>query len=160
MTRAKKVKDDKKKADAVTHEGKYQFSDKEKLQLGDDVAEQFMKKITIEAELKTKKSEFKAKLDACEGKIQKLTEKISNGHEYRDFQCIVEKDFDNKSVRFIDVDTDKVIEERAMSQHEYQLGITDKVVDDKKDKDAEEDEKDQIKEDLKDGEPKEDSLAK
>jgi len=148
MTVAKRKIEKTKKADAITHEGKYQFTDKEKLKLGDDMVEQYMKKATITTELTRVKSEYKAKLDACESKIQKLTEKISNGYEYKDFQCIVEKDFENKSVRFIDIDTDKVIEERAMSVHEYQLAITDKQKSDSKDKSAEEKEKDKIEENL------------
>ena len=163
VAKSKKQKEeDKKKADAVTHEGRHQFSDKEKLQLGSDIAEYYMKKATITTELTRVKSEYKAKLDACESKIQKLTEKISNGHEYRDFQCIVEKDFENKSVRYIDVESGKVVEERKMSQHEFQLGIGDKVVNDESDKDAEESEKDKIEKNLKGdgGEAEEDSLAK
>ena len=115
-----------KKAQSIQHEGKYQFTDADKRVLSQELAEECLRVATITAEKKKVTSEFAAKLSACEAKIQRISEKISNGHEPRVFDCIVEKDFENKSIRFIDIDTDKVIEERKMTAHEYQLAITDK----------------------------------
>jgi len=129
MAVAKKDKKKDKNPDTIPHEGRYQFNDSDKIKLGDSIAEQYMKRITIDTELKKVKSEFKAKLDACDSKIQKITEKISNGHEPRMFDCIVEKDFENDSVRYIDVQTNNVVEERKMTPHEHQIGIGDNVID-------------------------------
>ena len=119
-----------KKAQSIQHEGKYQFTDADKRVLSQELAEECLRVATITAEKKKVTSEFAAKLSACEAKIQRISEKISNGHEPRVFECIVEKDFENKSIRFIDIDTDKVIEERKMSAHEFQIGIGDNVIDD------------------------------
>jgi len=122
MTKGKKDE----KPESIQHEGRYQFTEEDKNKLSSELAEYCLSKATIEAEKKKVTSEYKAKLDACDARIQRLSEKISNGHEHRTFDCIVEKDFENKSIRFIDVDTDKVIEERKMSAHEFQMRITDK----------------------------------
>lgn len=134
-----KTKKSDKKPESIQHEGRYQFTDADKKGLAQELAEQCLSMATIEAEKKKVTSEFKAKIDACDARIQRLSEKISNGHEPRVFDCIIEKDIKEKTISYIDVETNRVIESRKMQAHELQLAITDKQKGEEK-KDGKEDE--------------------
>ena len=118
--------------DTVNKQGKHLFSDIDKRRLSEELAEQCIRVEILDSELKKIKSDYKAKLDGVAAKIKEFSQKIQSGWELRDFECIIEKDLEEKTITYIDVDTDKIIESRKMEPHEYQLAITDKQVKSKK----------------------------
>ena len=128
-----KTKDKPKKPNTVQKQGKYKFNDADKRTLSSQLAEECIRVGTLEAEKKEVMSEFKAKIDAAEARVREVSQKVISGHEYRDFECIIEKDIKEKTITYIDIDTDNVIESRKMDPHEYQLAITDKQKGEEKD---------------------------
>lgn len=76
------------------HTIRYAFTDDELKEKSKRMAEAANNKTKIQNDLKTVKSEYKAKIDAEDALIANMANQISNGYESRNVECEVEKDFE------------------------------------------------------------------
>ncbi len=100
--------------------GKYEFSDKEKQQMGQELALKYKDKAAINDEKQSVMSQFKDRIDRVELNINTLSRNINDGYELRDFECTVEKDFDAHLKHYRDVRTKKVISSVPLDPSDYQ----------------------------------------
>lgn len=92
------------------HTIRYAFTEEEIKDKARRMAEAANTKTKHLNDLKTIKSEFKAKIDAEDAVIANMANQISNGYESRNVECDVEKDFEkgNKTYTYNGVQYDTV----------------------------------------------------
>lgn len=80
---------------------------------------------TLEARKKEFNDQIKADVSAAESKISKLSMMLQNGYEYRDVECRLERDYENRKVTTWRLDTGENVKTRDMSPDEYQQRLFD-----------------------------------
>jgi len=110
----------KEKRDLESIWGKYTFTEKEKVEIAKTLASKNLEKDRIENEKKSVVSAFAAKANGVAAEISELSEHYSTGYKYQYFKCYVEIDRLNKTKIFKDIETEKVIERRKLSQEDMQ----------------------------------------
>lgn len=100
--------------------GKYEFNDQEKQYMGQELALKYKDKASINDEKQSAMSAFKDRLDRVELNINTLSRNINDGYELRDFECIIEKDFDAHLKKFRCVRSKKIISEVPLDPSDYQ----------------------------------------
>lgn len=101
-----------------TKYAKHEFTTAEIMRIGQDLAQAEAKKRERQDTLKSVSSSIKAEIDAEDAVMHKCGEKIRSGYEMRPHECKVEYLADDMKVRYIDVETGEIIEERLMSKEE------------------------------------------
>lgn len=120
-TKKKPAKKEKKKiVRTEIIKGKYLFTATEKAQMSNELAQTQIDKGLVEDEKKSIMAGYKDRLDRFDWDINRLSRNVVNGYEIRDFDCIIEKNFDKHTKRFIDKHTKKVIDERPLDPSDYQ----------------------------------------
>lgn len=76
-----------------------------------------------EADLKSLKSTFKKDMDAKAAQIKSLSQKLSNGYEFRPVEIRIVRDYRAKTVTHYRTDTDEKIRERTMNADEAQKSL-------------------------------------
>lgn len=76
------------------HNIRYLFATDEMSEKGKRLANAVSEKSRLEDELKSMKSEHKAKIDAQDAIINQMSQHVSNGYEMRNVECDVLKDFE------------------------------------------------------------------
>lgn len=104
----------------VLAKGKYEFSDTEKQGMGSALAAKYKDKSIIQDEKQSAMSQFKDRLDRVELDINNLSRNINDGYELRDFECVVEKDYDSHLKKFRCVRSKKIISEVPLDPSDYQ----------------------------------------
>ena len=99
---------------------KYQFSEEEKKNMGDDLAQKFASKHETEDKLKAVSTQIKSEINALDAIMGGLAEKIRSGYEMRDVECEIERDFKNARITITRLDTGEIVESRAMTPEERQ----------------------------------------
>ena len=97
---------------------KHDFAPGELLAISQNMAQAEAKKREKQDNLKAMKSNISAEIDQAESVIHMCAEKIRSGYEMRPHECKVEYMLDDLKVRFVDIDTGEVIEERLMTKDE------------------------------------------
>lgn len=108
------------KAKTVITSGKYFFSEDEKKEISKTLANKHVDMSIIEDEKKSVMSKYKDRIDRFKLDINILSRNIIDGHEYRDFECYIEKDYDAHIKRYIDIHTEETIDERPLDPSDYQ----------------------------------------
>ena len=109
--------------ETVTVSAKYEFSEKEILLKAKDLSEKYQKALALEEERKSNASDLKSQIDDLEAQMNQLTQDIKSGHEMRDRQCTVEKNFRKKIKIFKSVETGEVVKEEILTTADAQLEI-------------------------------------
>lgn len=117
---------------------KTNFTEKEKLTIGEAMANAVRERDRLESELTSIKKQYASDIDKQRAEITSLAERLNTGWEMRRVECEEVRDFNNGSVRvyrkdqgestFITVDHPsgiqyQIVEERAMSAEERQMGL-------------------------------------
>lgn len=96
------------------------FTDEEKGKIAQEMA---IKVVDLERAEDTKKAvvaDYNAQIAGIKASTNLAATKLTNGWEMRNIKCEVEKDFERWKVRFLDMDTKKVLKERDMMPGEFQ----------------------------------------
>jgi hypothetical protein len=102
---------------------KYLFSAEELAKISSEMAQQVEEKKHLDDDLKAIKDDFKAKISKAEAAINSCALKVNNGYEMRNIECIVDKDYEKKVVRYIRLDTGEVVRTRLMEQADFELNL-------------------------------------
>jgi len=102
---------------------KYDFSDKEKLELGRELARELGELNQCEDELKEIKANYKAKIEKGQAAINYISQKIYSGYEYRLIGCELVKDFNAKYIMKVRLDTGESFGGRPMNPDELQQSM-------------------------------------
>ena len=108
---------------------RHYLTDEERLEISNKMSEAIIEKTNLEADLKTVHSQFKSRIQETMGQIGTLAQKLNSGWEMREIQCRVIKDYNEGVVRFESIETDEIVDERAMSLDERQMKLGDEVGD-------------------------------
>ena len=93
----------------------------ELLQKGVAIADAHAKMAELEKELDGIKKHFKAEIETCEKDIQKLGTQLQTGKEYREVECSITYDFDDKKIKtYIRKDTGEIVHEYPVSESDLQ----------------------------------------
>lgn len=99
------------------------LTDSELLERGDQLARAHQAVTDEEARQKTEKERMKDALGELEGAVRRLARIVRDKAEDRDVECRIVHDYLANAVQVVREDTGEVIESRAMSDHERQLGL-------------------------------------
>lgn len=109
----------KKKATAIMP-GKYFFTEEEKKTLSNQLANKQIDMRILEDEKKSVMSQYKDRIDRIKWDIARYSRNIVDGYEIRDFDCVVEKDYDAHLKRYVDERTGAIIAEKPLDPQDYQ----------------------------------------
>jgi outer membrane murein-binding lipoprotein Lpp len=113
--------EDKKYDKVTTSLLRYEFSEKETLELASKLATRNNDVKTLEEDKKRVTSDFKAKIDAASADISLLSSKVSNGYEYRDIKCGVKFHAPADGMKqLVRMDTGEVVATEEMNDIEKQ----------------------------------------
>lgn len=111
---------------------RYQFTDKELLELGKKMAEAANLLNQQEEEAKAVAKQLKAKCDQTAARLTEASTKITNGYEYRSVKCVVKFDTPKTGQKStIRQDTLEIVDVCEMSLAEMQLPLPLKTTDGK-----------------------------
>ena len=99
------------------------LTDAEKQQAGFDLAEAFLELNRGKNDLKSVTAQYKSRIAQVEASISDKSSMLSSGYEFRDIECEVIKNYDDRIIRIIRPDTGEVVEERMMAHDELQMHI-------------------------------------
>jgi len=99
------------------------FTSKEKLDMGDQMANAIRNIKSAEEDLSSVSSQYKSDIKKYQAELSSLAERLNCGWEMRSVNCIQHKDYTLKSVFIQRLDTRETIEERAMTADELQMGL-------------------------------------
>ena len=102
---------------------KYNFTDEEKKEFGENIAQAIKKKSSRELELKSVSTQFKSDIAREEATIDSLAEKIQSGYEYRKVLCRLDYGEKKKIVRYVRIDDGVIVRERPMRPDEFQKNL-------------------------------------
>jgi uncharacterized coiled-coil DUF342 family protein len=102
---------------------KYFFSEEEKRELAQEMAEKVTEKQSAEDEKKAIMSDFKSRLDGLDAQINGAANKIRSGFEMRQIECEVVPVPERKVWEIYRMDTGDFIRTKPMTQDDLQLKI-------------------------------------
>ena len=100
---------------------RYVFTDWEKQELGDELAQAILEKREAEAELNNFRTEIKNRITKNESKIETYSEYIRSGYRMQNVDCEIRLDYDAGMVTVVRMDTGEEIETRSMAEDERQI---------------------------------------
>lgn len=96
------------------------LTDEDKLKLGDQMARALSMFNDAEERRKAMTAQLKAESEQHRAEAARLGVVLSNGYEYRDIRCEVERDMEKGRMKVTRLDTGEVIEDRALRGDERQ----------------------------------------
>jgi hypothetical protein len=99
------------------------LTQEEQLVAGKKLAEAVRTLVNVQAQAKSAASQFKAKIDEQQAKINGLQCLISDGYELRNIQCLNVMDYTDVIVRVTRNDTGEIVEERKLTEDEKQSSL-------------------------------------
>ncbi len=102
---------------------KYNFSEEEKAQNSQALAQENVKKVELEDEKKAAVSEYKAKIDAAQAQINLLTRHVIDGFTSKQIYARKAKDKENKVWVYSHPDTAEVLKVDPFSAKDYQTEL-------------------------------------
>lgn len=100
-----------------------QLTNDEQLAAGKKLAESVRTLTNCQAQAKSAASQFKAKIDEMQAKINGLQILISDGYELRNVPCENVMDYTDVTVRVTRLDTAEIVEERKLTEDEKQATL-------------------------------------
>lgn len=108
------------------HETKYLrcvLTEEELKEISKEMAEEQQKKQMAEERKKGIMADLKGDIESAELQVAKCARMIRDGYIMRDIKCLVERDYDLKTVTYIRLDTGETHKTRAMRGDEMQVGL-------------------------------------
>ena len=90
---------------------------------GIELARENAAKDEAEERKKEVDAQLKAEIESHSTRALSIARKINNGYEYRDVECTLDCNYTKNSATIRRTDTGEVIETRAMTQEERQMGL-------------------------------------
>lgn len=106
------------------------LTDKELIETGDALAQALHHLSSVNGELDAIKADYKGKVKAAEADIEQHRNRMQNKFEMRPVECIEVKNFADRKLIAMRLDTNEIIEERSLRQDELQQplpGMADEV---------------------------------
>ena len=103
--------------------GDYVFSDSEKKQIAQDLAQESLKVQALGDEKTAVTSSFKAKIDQATANVNLMATHLSQGKKQVFYKCTLEFDRIDKMRVWTEVETGKVIRTEPMRSEDYQLKL-------------------------------------
>lgn len=85
-------------------------------QMADALRTQFDK----EAQLKSTAALYKSEIESCKAEAQEMAEKVRSGYEFRQVECKIIYDWENKEKSWIRTDTNEIVKTDTISESELQ----------------------------------------
>lgn len=104
---------------------KYEFNEAEKAEIAKEMAKKVEELSRLEDEKKAMTSDFKSKIDLASAECKAAANKLNTGYEYRNIQCLVERDYRAGKIHFRRPDTMELVRTENMSADEMQMKIED-----------------------------------
>lgn len=101
----------------------YRFTDDEARQNAKDLAQKMQDKESLEGQITSIKSDFKAKIDLADATIRDLRNKVASGTEQRQYRCRIALNFKKKIREYYDLNSNALIETRPLQAEDYQTTI-------------------------------------
>lgn len=106
---------------------KYTFREDEMKEIADENMNKQVELEKLEAEKKSIVSDFKNRMDLIEETIKDTRIKFMNGHEQRNFDCVIRLDFTEKKKYFIDKYAENTIRKvEELTKRDYQVQLSHK----------------------------------
>ena len=102
---------------------KYQFTDDEKREISEQMAQQVSELATVEDELKAVKSDYKSRIDGLQANVNGAASKLNNGYEMRQIKVQWIPDWDDKIWSIMREDTGEIVKTIKMTQEDLQTSI-------------------------------------
>ncbi len=99
---------------------KHVFSEKEKTDMGEKLAQCFADCAGKEADLKSVSTQLKSEVAKIQGEMSALSGKIREGYEHRNIKCKKRFDYRLGMVEYIRLDTGEIVRERPLDEEERQ----------------------------------------
>lgn len=114
----------------ITKFCKCELTDKELLDYGQMMADSNAEATALEDQLASVKKEYQGRIDAATATAARLGGCIRSGYEHRDVECEEVRNWTDKTVKVIRLDTKEVVESRRMTAEEAQMELGVEEVDD------------------------------
>ncbi len=105
--------------------GKHKFSKDELQEKGAELADKIVEKYDLNGAKKEIVSDFKKKIQKVDIDIDRLSENVRAGYEYRDHECFIQKDYDKSVKTYTDTKTGEVIDQQPFEAIDYETDIFD-----------------------------------
>ncbi len=121
----------------------YKFTEEEKKQIAQDLAEAIIQDQEVTLQKKAAMSDFKGTLDGIASTITTASRKVKDGYEMKNMDCEVVKDFEKKKVFYIRIDNGEVAKVRPINDNDLQMNLAEqkKINEEKKVEEKKEDDK-------------------
>lgn len=105
----------------VLEQVKYTFTMEEKRILGETLAREAQDVFSLQTQKKEVTSSITARIDEAQGRVKITTDKINQGYELRDAECVVTFDVPRRGMKsYIRLDTHEAVREEPMTSDELQ----------------------------------------
>jgi len=102
---------------------KYVFTERDMLDLAQDMARAISEQHEAEDELKTISTQIKGKVALAVGAANSAASKIRAGYEFRNIECEISKDFTEGMVTTRRIDTGEIVDTRPIAAEERQAEL-------------------------------------
>ncbi len=109
---------------------KYVFTEEEKRQIAQDMANGVAEVQRLDDHTKAVVSQLKAETDAVQGRVNLAAEKLRSGFEMRDIECEVVMAYIDDVVRWVRTDNGEIAHERRMRPEERQMKLPESSIGD------------------------------
>ena len=92
----------------------------EKLSYGLEMATETQRVVECEGRKQSFNSSIKAEIETHEARAHEIGNKLTSGKEYRDVECKIERNWEEKTRRWIRLDTGEIAKEDIIPEHELQ----------------------------------------
>lgn len=113
--------DHNKQPKVVTEQVRYVFTSDEKAVLGESLAREAQAVFDLQSQKKEVTSSLAAAIEAANGRVRLITDKMNQGYEMRDQECVVTFDIPRRGMKsYIRMDTHEAVREEPMTAAELQ----------------------------------------
>lgn len=92
----------------------------EKIAYGLEMATEQQRVMEAEGRKQSFNSSIKAEIESHEARAHEIGNKLTTGKEYRDIECKIERNWEEKTRRWIRLDTGEIAREDIIPEHELQ----------------------------------------
>jgi hypothetical protein len=96
------------------------LTNEEKLSYGLEMATEQQRVVECEGRKQSFNSSIKAEIETHEARAHEIGNKLTSGKEYRDVECKVERNWEEKTRHWIRLDTGEIAKEDIIPEHELQ----------------------------------------
>ena len=102
---------------------KHLFTESEKKDIADDMAQKVVTLQQTEDDIKAIKSDYKSQTDFIQAGINSAATKLTVGYEMRSIKCQVLPNYEKKVWEYIQIDTDIMVKTKDMTASDLQMKL-------------------------------------